>query len=395
MFGHWARRLAFPLRLLPGSSKKWGPPRGIHVTLAGIPEALGRPAAQSVVLLPKMTVDRQLPVTNSQLVTRAFERYQRAEYTECSVTTLAGGRFSGRGEGGIVISHDDKVVRPFSPPRNENDPRFHNALSTFRFPPVVHLQRAIVVSTRCAHNNYSHWMLDHMTRFWSLSRTERSGGEVTLIVTGGQTRYQQYMLSRLAEAGLRFSSVLSVHPQLHIEAESLVLPSYLNPSLNMNAYGHGAQQLRFVADLVESKPAKQKAIKRLFISRAKARRTVEAEPAIIRLLALLGFEAVCLEDYTVPEQATLFREAEVVVGFHGAGFTNLIFSAPGTVVIEIFSPDFIVTNFWSLCHDLKLRYFAFCDDSELQGIISYGQAQAAPIRVSAERVAEFVRSCVE
>lgn len=391
-FGRWGRRLTYPLRWLPGSSKVWGPPRGIYLTTHVIAPVAGRSMAHVVPLLPKESFERSLPATNSSRVRAEFARCLHAEYTECHVATLMEARFAGRGLGGVVISHDDRVVRPYSPPRNENDPKFHNALSAFRLPPVVRTNRAVVVATRCADNNYAHWMLDHMPRFWALAQTGVGEGDTTLYVSGNKSKYQQYMLSRLPSAGLRFGGVVGIQRRLHIEAESLIIPSYVNPSLNMVAYGHRARQLRFVADLVERvEISPDKAARRLFVSRAKARRSVSSEPSIIALLAPLGFKAVCLEDYSVPEQAALFRYAEVVVAFHGAGLTNLIFARPGTIVFEIFSPDFIVTNFWSICHDLDIRYFAYCDDGSAQGIVTYGQAQAATFEVSAPRVADFVK----
>ena len=386
------RRLAYPLRWLPGTSKTWGPPRGIHLELATIPAVEGKPSVEVARLLPQEFFERRLPTTNSELVRAEFGRCLKGEYTECHVATLAQARFSGQGEGGVVISHDDKVVLPYSPLRNEWNPQVHNALSVCRLPAVERIGKAVVVATRCADNNYGHWMLDHMPRFWALAQTGVGAAEATLYIPGGQTKYQQYMLSRLSTAGLRFSSVKGINSGLHIEAESLIIPSCVNPSLNMIDYGHRARQLRFVADLVEPvQLVADKKASRLFVSRAKARRSVAAEPAIMGLLAPLGFKAVCLEDYSVPEQAAMFRDAEVVVAFHGAGLTNLIFARPGTVVIEIFAPDFIVTNFWSICHDLDLRYFAYCDDARAQGITSYGQAQAAAVEVEAESVAGFVQ----
>ncbi len=393
--GKWGRRMAYPLRWLPGSSKTWGPPRGIHLTTVSIPPVSGRPMVRVEPLLPVETFDRSLPVTNSERVRAEFGRCLNAEYAECHVAALTQARFAGLGVGGVVISHDDKVVRPYSPPRNEADPRFHNALSALRLPPVVRTGMAVVVATRCADNNYAHWMLDHMTRFWALAQTGVGEGDATLYIPGGRSKYQQYMLSRLSAAGMRFASVVGITPRLHVEAESLVVPSYVNPSLNMVRYGHRAEQLRFVSGLVENASlAPERKAPRIFVSRAKARRTVAAEAAILELLAPLGFKAVCLEDYSVPEQAALFRDAEVVVAFHGAGLTNLIFSRPGTVVIEIFAPDFIVTSFWSLCRDLGLRYFAYCDDARAQGIATYGHAQAAAVEVSASDVAAFVGDCL-
>jgi len=56
------------------------------------------------------------------------------------------------------------------------------------------------------------------------------------------------------------------------------------------------------------------------------------------------------------EQLRLFRNAEVVVGPHGAGFTNLIFSKPGTRVIEIFAKGHERRCYWSLSSELGHDY---------------------------------------
>ena len=42
-----------------------------------------------------------------------------------------------------------------------------------------------------------------------------------------------------------------------------------------------------------------------------------------------------LETLSITEQIALFHQAEIVVGQHGAGFTNLLFSGPQTTAIEL------------------------------------------------------------
>ena len=48
-----------------------------------------------------------------------------------------------------------------------------------------------------------------------------------------------------------------------------------------------------------------------------------------------GFETVTLDGRTVSEQAQLIAEASIIVGLHGAALTNLVFGAPGTIVVEM------------------------------------------------------------
>lgn len=78
--------------------------------------------------------------------------------------------------------------------------------------------------------------------------------------------------------------------------------------------------------------------RRLYVSRrlVSVRRVVN-ELEVAGLLAGWGFEPVTLELLPVAEQIRLFAEADWVVGAHGAGFANLVFSSPGGRVVE-FAP---------------------------------------------------------
>jgi capsular polysaccharide biosynthesis protein len=56
------------------------------------------------------------------------------------------------------------------------------------------------------------------------------------------------------------------------------------------------------------------------------------------------------------DQVRLFSEAEIVVGPHGGGLTNTVFSQPGTTVIEVFPPSYISGCFWALSDVCGHRY---------------------------------------
>jgi len=80
--------------------------------------------------------------------------------------------------------------------------------------------------------------------------------------------------------------------------------------------------------------SKREFCKRIFISRKNAsRRRKFNEEAVMQLLSEFGFEAVFPEKLSIPDQISLFNEAEWIIGGAGAAFTNLLFCDSGTKVI--------------------------------------------------------------
>ena len=78
----------------------------------------------------------------------------------------------------------------------------------------------------------------------------------------------------------------------------------------------------------------------VLISRSKSvRRRCLNEDQLFSALVPYGFERVCLEDLSVLEQMRLFSESALVVGPHGAGFSNLIACSSNASVVE-FIPRF-------------------------------------------------------
>lgn len=107
--------------------------------------------------------------------------------------------------------------------------------------------------------------------------------------------------------------------------------------------------------------------RRLFISLADAdSRAILNWPEVEQVLARHGFESVCLGDVTLEEQMATFASAERVVGVHGAGLTNILFSAPGTKILEIL-PQMVATPvYWMLAQACGHSYHALiANDPEL------------------------------
>ncbi|WP_310621073.1 glycosyltransferase family 61 protein [Flexibacterium corallicola] len=88
--------------------------------------------------------------------------------------------------------------------------------------------------------------------------------------------------------------------------------------------------------------ALQKPFRKIYVCRQDAKiRQVLNEQKLIDLLGSYGFEVVTPGNLSHKEQVKVFSEAKIVVGVHGAGLTNLMFTQPEGHVIEIFPADYI------------------------------------------------------
>lgn len=96
---------------------------------------------------------------------------------------------------------------------------------------------------------------------------------------------------------------------------------------------------------------------RIYISRTlPSARVIANEEELFPRLLEMGFQICRLEEMPFEEQVRVFRNANVVVGPHGAGFTNLIFSQPGTHVVEIFAKGHERRCYWALSSELGQDY---------------------------------------
>lgn len=105
-----------------------------------------------------------------------------------------------------------------------------------------------------------------------------------------------------------------------------------------------------------------KSSNRIIISRKYAQgRKVINENELISSLEPYGFKSYILERMTFDEQLSLFSDASIVVGPHGAGLSNILFCKPGTIIVELYS-NYYNAVFYTLAQSLNLKYSIFqCD----------------------------------
>ena len=102
---------------------------------------------------------------------------------------------------------------------------------------------------------------------------------------------------------------------------------------------------------------------RIYISRNQAsRRRIVNEEEVVNLLKKIGFQIITFESTSIREQALYLANAQIVVGPHGAGLTNILFCNPGTKIIEFFAPEYIVVCYWVISNICGLQYYHLIGD---------------------------------
>jgi capsular polysaccharide biosynthesis protein len=92
--------------------------------------------------------------------------------------------------------------------------------------------------------------------------------------------------------------------------------------------------------------------KRIFLNRTASRR-IENFDQIRSILEKYEFQIVDDDDERIIEYC---KWAEIIVWIHGGAMTNILFSDPGTRVLELFPSDFIHNHYFNTSMTSGLRY---------------------------------------
>lgn len=196
---------------------------------------------------------------------------------------------------------------------------------------------------------YYHWLFDAMPKFFLLQRAGLFEKMDYFLVPNNALPFQKELLRLF---GVPQNKIINALVENHIEADTLYVASYVRL---------GELQPKWACDFLrrslvkESAPTKNR---RIYVSRKDAlvNRQIYNEDELIDVLKSYGFEIVLLAKMSVAEQAKLFNEAEIVVGAHGAGFSNLVFCQPGTKVLEFFPENYVRHSYYDICNRCELEY---------------------------------------
>ena len=122
--------------------------------------------------------------------------------------------------------------------------------------------------------------------------------------------------------------------------------------------------------------------KYILVSRSNAtRRRLLNEDELFHQLKKYGFKKFSLKSYLTKKQVELSMNCKIMIGYHGAGLTNLIFMKKKSHLIEIYNKHYEHEHFklFSMCQKIKYKNFqckenkknldGVCDIQEIKNYI--------------------------
>jgi capsular polysaccharide biosynthesis protein len=201
-----------------------------------------------------------------------------------------------------------------------------------------------LVSDWCG-GNYFHALVDGLSR---LSLFETLGGRLEEIdwvyVPGFESEQFQALLPRI---GVPAGRLVSSRDHRWVSCDTLVAPSFPGRPNDYLTSVPGFLRERFGNE-------RRRRWRRLYVGRSAARRRLANEAEVLDALGALDFELIVPGGSSRDTQA--FAEAVAVVGAHGAGLANLVFSSPGTILVEVVPPRHRIPLYCVLAHAAGMRY---------------------------------------
>ncbi len=125
-------------------------------------------------------------------------------------------------------------------------------------------------------------------------------------------------------------------------------------------------------------------------------RQMAGEEPLLEMLSLFGFETVIFEHLTPIEQIAIMANAEMMISHHGAGFTNMLFAAKDSYVVEIGTLQTAIWrwgDFWRLANVSQCRYVSFFADFNKENPLEepvFSEESIVPVHLSARGRAEVM-----
>lgn len=193
-----------------------------------------------------------------------------------------------------------------------------------RFPARPRAPREVLAGTivHLGTDAYYHWLIEEVPAYLQ-ARAARP--EAQTIVRQAPPGYVTDLLQLIG--------VTPRQTDLSVRVESLVFAS------RGAAVVPNRIDLATLHDLRDSLELVPSSRRRIYISRRDSGRFPQNEDAVERTVVAAGCEVIQLTGMTLTDQMSLFADAELVVGTHGAGLANLAWCRTGkTRVVEVAQP---------------------------------------------------------
>lgn len=309
-------------------------------------------AATIVTIYPSEHITEPLPrASDGTADTWRFRSYQMRESAEAFVAQIQNGQVIG--SRGAIMTPERILLTDVS---REFGPNQHSLFERIRLPAARRIDGPVAVLATDGPTTYYHWVFDILPRIHLLRRAGVFDQVEHFIVPELTRTYQS---STLKLAGVPEEKLIEAKGAgFAIQASDLFVPSL--PSKLGVIEGWACRYLRDL--FLPQEPSKRSGPQKIYISRSDANiRRLTHDGAFQKLLRQRGYTEIIASEMSFVQQINLFAGATHIVGPHGAGFTNILFSRPETSVLDIFPASFVIPCYWILSNRLGLNYHCYAD----------------------------------
>lgn len=321
------------VRLLPVSSRTFGPPKGLipdmRQWIDDYKGAHPREECWYRKIHDAGNIQRR-PARTLDETPAGFQEERRVELPESFVASIPQARLLSHS--GIIIAPDDRVFEESCCWKSFFFTRDIEYNTLRRRLKSIKLEGSYLMLISRHANNYYHWFTECLSRLC----IGESLPKAPILVQDGLREWQRESLALLGIASDRLVQL----PMGCYEVDQLYFPSFSGYATFTTdwSFTWADWTLLKLREKFCGKRTLEKD-KRIYISRAGvAHRQVLNEDSVIRSLEREGFLIVNPTSFTVEEKIRLFGDAGLIVGAHGAGLIHQLFAPAGARLVEAVDP---------------------------------------------------------
>jgi capsular polysaccharide biosynthesis protein len=196
--------------------------------------------------------------------------------------------------------------------------------------------------------HFGHSMTEQMSRLWAWQQAKRVEPNLRVLrsLRRPGTNIKAHELHIFGSAGIDAADIVLFDAAVRVErlvaaTPMFSMPAYVHPDICEVWNSIGRQ-------LAASAPRREYP-KRIFCARRKTKRQCGNATKVESVFADRGFEVIYPEDFPLPEQAAIFRNADIVAGYAGSAMFTLAFCETPKRVILISSEIYNAQNEYMIC----------------------------------------------
>ena len=225
------------------------------------------------------------------------------------------------------------------------NPKYYFALEAMRFRRKRRIDEGVLLAMPWGHNFY-HWMIDSLPRLLAYDRSPQLH-DIPIILPKSAPGF---VAESLKLTGYRSKAIFLENGVYRFRTLHMLTMLSDTPEVSPDA-------IEWLNSKFSEGSPKQTGPKRIYVSRKDAKiRFVSNEAQLANVLSEFGFETVVTSDLSLEKQVDLFRQAEYIIGPHGAGFANLAFARPGSTFVEFFPRSYFSPSYNRIAGIRGLKY---------------------------------------